>query len=197
MRRFVLLVWLLLPVLVGFYHAGPGQEGALLDRINQHLQDAQRAIANADRAVADEAYSQALALLPADRTEESRRIRLERAKNQMLNRQLPTAHQELKSLVDEMTGDASSKPQLVADARQALANAQYYMTWLMRLEGQPKDRWEPEIEGARQAYRLLAERAEGAGEPEQVQRNREDLESAIRLARMDLSDLQGLPIPSQ
>ena len=42
--------------------------------------------------------------------------------------------------------------------------SQYYMTWLMRLEGLSADEWEPEIESARQTYRLLAEQAEAAGD---------------------------------
>ena len=49
---------------------------------------------------------------------------------------------------------------LLADARGALANAQYYTTWLMRLEGLPREEWQPEIEASRQNYKLLAERAE-------------------------------------
>jgi hypothetical protein len=71
------------------------------------------------------------------------------------------------------------------------------MTWLMRLEGQPRERWEREIEASRQTYRLLAEQSERCGNVEAAKKNREDLESAIRLARLDLGELQGLPLPSQ
>ena len=71
------------------------------------------------------------------------------------------------------------------------------MTWLMRLEGQPRDTWEPEVESARQTYRLLAEQSQKRGDAAAFEKNREDLESAIRLARLDLSALQGLPLPNQ
>jgi hypothetical protein len=64
------------------------------------------------------------------------------------------------------------------------------MTWLMRLEGLPQEEWEPEIESARQHFRQLAEKGTGGKE-----RYQEKLESAIRLARMDLTDLQGQPLP--
>jgi hypothetical protein len=67
----------------------------------------------------------------------------------------------------------------------------------MRLEGQPAEVWEPEIEGARQNYRLLAEQAAARGDAGALKKNQEDLESSIRLARMELSELQGLPLPSQ
>ncbi len=114
----------------------------------------------------------------------------------MFAKQLPEASADLDVLVAECRTDKQADPALLADAREALANAQYYMTWLMRLEGFPRDEWEPEIEGARQTYRLLAEQAEPTGDRSAKQR-KEDLESAIRLARMEPGELQGLPIPKQ
>ena len=125
-----------------------------------------------------------------------RRVRLERAKAQMLARQLPAAHADLKALVEELK-DGGTDGVLLTEAREALANSQYYMTWLMRLEGQPRDLWEPEIESARQTYRLLAERASAQGDDTAAKKNREDLEASVRLARMDLGEFQGLPLPSQ
>jgi hypothetical protein len=67
----------------------------------------------------------------------------------------------------------------------------------MRLEGLGRDEWEPEAEAARQTYKLLAEDAARRGDPAAAARHREDLEASVRLARMDLSELQGLPLPSQ
>ena len=60
------------------------------------------------------------------------------------------------------------------------------------MEGFGQDVWEPEIEAARQTYKLLAEQA---SDPKQRQKHQEDLEAAVRLARMDLGELQGLPLP--
>ena len=79
----------------------------------------------------------------------------------------------------------------------ALANSQFYITWLMRLEGRSPDVWEPEITSSQQMYRLLAEKAEQDGDLEMIQIRRSDLESAVKLARMDIGELQGLPLPSQ
>ncbi len=67
----------------------------------------------------------------------------------------------------------------------------------MRLEGQPAEAWEPVAESARQHFRQLAEDATTAGQPVVAQRHREELDSAIRLARMDLGELQALPLPKQ
>jgi hypothetical protein len=191
----LLVGWLMLPLGVGIWHYGPGQDRVRLDEAAGLLTEAEHDAAAGNWAGAAEKYEEALKRLPADRVAEVRRVRLERAKAQMLARQLPAAHADLKTLVEELKdgGDVT----LLAEAREALANSQYYMTWLMRLEGQPRDLWEPEIESARQTYRLLAEQASAKGDDTAVKKNREDLEASVRLARMDLSELQGLPLPSQ
>ena len=197
MRKLALLIWLMLPIVALAYHQGPGQRRMTLDRVSHLLHEAESHAASQQWDQAEKFYEQALSQLPADRVQVARRIRLERAKAQMFVRKLPVAHQELKALVDEMKEDQATDSQLFDDARGALANSQYYMTWLMRLEGQTREDWEPEIESARQLYRLLAENSAAENDVKAAQRYREDLEATIRLARMDLSDLQGLPLPSQ
>jgi hypothetical protein len=197
MRILILAGWLLIPVCVGLWHSGPGQDRVLLDEVSRILGEADQHAAAGEWAEAVGLYDEALKLLPGERLAEGRRIRLEKAKAQMLARQLPVAHGELKTLCAELQTDAKADPKLLSEARSALAQSQYYMTWLMRLEGLPQDVWEPEIEAARQTYRLLAEQSEAAGDTGAAKKNREDLESAVRLARMDLGELQGLPLPSQ
>ena len=197
MRKLLLVAWLTVPVLGAAYHYGPGQQKLLLDDVARILAQADRAAASGDWCGAEEKYEEALNRLPPEKVHEGRRIRLERAKAQMLDRKLPIAHQDLKGLVEDMEGDKNADARVLAEARAALANSQYYMTWLLRLEGEPKEKWEPEIEAARQTFRMLAEQAERDSNKAAVEKNREDLESAIRLARMDLTDLQGLPLPSQ
>jgi tetratricopeptide (TPR) repeat protein len=197
MRTILCVGWLLVPVVVAAWHYGPGQERVRLDDTARALALADRHAARQEWAEAARSYDEALALLPPERVAEARRIRLERDKALMLAQQLPDAHEDLKILVEEMKEDSGAEPGVLAEARSTLANAQYYMTWLMRLEGQPKDLWEPEIEAARQSYRLLAEEAETSTDTATGRKHREDLEAAVRLARMDVSELQGLPLPSQ
>ena len=67
----------------------------------------------------------------------------------------------------------------------------------MRLEGYQRSDWEPEIESARQAYGRLAEQARSRGDERRADEMLASLESAIKLARLDLTELQGLPLPSQ
>ena len=197
MRVLILLGWLMVPVLVGAYHYGPGQERLRLDEVASVLRQADRHAADKEWDAAVEKYEEALRLLPAGKVAEGRRIRLEKAKAQMLARKLPEAHKDLKALLEELKDDATADTRLVAETREALANSQYYMTWLMRLEGLSQATWEPEIEAARQHYRLLAEQAEAQGDAAAARKHHEDLESAVRLARLDLGELQGLPLPSQ
>lgn len=211
MKKLVLLVWLLLPVGALAYHLGPGQDlvrgdhaASALERADAAAAEA-RAIAATDGddaarakwAEADEAYGEAFAELPPERAQESRAIRLERSKAEMYLSKLPEVRRDLEGLVEELANDPTAEAKTLAGARSALANARYYTTWLMRLEGAPREEWEREIEGSRQIYRLLAEEAEGTGDIQVAQRSREDLEAAIKLERADIGELQGLPLPSQ
>ncbi len=211
MRKLLLFVWLLLPAAAVAYHYGPGQDRLHSDsaataaqRADQFATQA-RALAAAEGdeaakslwAQAESAYSEALESLPDSSVNESRVLRLERAKAQMFLSKLPDAHHELTALVEELTADTSADAKLLADARGALANAQYYRTWLMRLEGAPVEEWQPEIEASRQNYTLLAEQSEQSGDVLLAKANQENLESSIRLERMNISDLQGMPLPSQ
>ena len=197
MRRIILLIWLLLPIVALAYHKGPGQRKLQLDDVSSILAQAEKHAADKEWSAAESKYEEALEIIPEDLVNPQRRVRLERAKAQMLAKKLPDAHRDLKSLVDEMKDDENADEELFDEARATLANSQYYITWLMRLEGQSEEDWKPEIEAARQTFRLLAEKSKTAGDEASRKRNQEDLESAIRLARMDLTDLQGLPLPSQ
>ena len=52
-----------------------------------------------------------------------------------------------------------------------------------------------ELEASRQVYKLLAEQAEAAGDATAAKKHTDSLEAAVRLARMDLNELTGLPLP--
>ena len=48
--------------------------------------------------------------------------------------------------------NSDTDPKLIAETKSTLANAQYYITWLMRLEGHSRETWEPVIESSRQNF---------------------------------------------
>ncbi len=197
MRNILIILWLLVPVAVAAYHFGPGQEKVTLDEAGLAMKSAGRAMEEGDPLEALERFDEAIEKLPDTERGAIRRLTLEKAKVQMQAKQLPQANEVLKGMLDELATEKGADPQLLADTREAYANSQYYMTWLMRLEGLPREAWEPEIEVSRQNYRLLAENAVAKGQSEIAKNYQESLEASIRLARLDLTELQGLPLPSQ
>ena len=196
MRKALLALWILLPVGGWAYHEGPGQDRLRLDTVDGLVAAAHAAALAGDHATAAGKYDEALAKLPAGNDPVARAMRLERAKAWLQSEKLPDARADLERLVGELEKDGTDA-ELLAGARRSLANARYYFTWLMRLEGLPRETWEPEIDGSRQLYRLLAEASAGGDDQKALRRSKQDLEAAILLERLALSDLQGLPLPSQ
>lgn len=197
MRILLIVGWLFAGLAAVIFHFGPGQEQLELDRTSRMIRDARQSVASGDWHKAVEQFDRVLAALPDDRRAELFQLRLEKCKAQMFAAQLPQARDALAELLDETANDETLDARFRADVRATLANSQYYMTWLMRLEGLPEEEWMPEIESSRQNYRLLAENADQIGDALMAARATDDLESAVRLARMDLGELQGLPLPSQ
>ena len=159
---------------------------------------AHQAANDGDWKLAIREYEAALESLPKDPeaydARIAQRLQIELNKARMQSEGLIEARDELATLVEQLQADADADAVLLRDARQALARAQFYKTWLMRLEGLDRKVWEPEIEAARQNWRLLAEQA---GSESEKTLHQEDLEAAVRLARMEMEDLQGLPLPSE
>lgn len=197
MRRVLLSGWIMLLPLGGLYHLVAGSAHQEMDVIGVELSRARSLVRQEAWAAAVARYEKSLEALPDESTDLSRRIRLEMSQAKMNAARLPEAHSDLKTLLDELLEDETPDMALEQTVRESLANSQFYMTWLMRLEGLPVTEWEPEIESARQNYRMLAESAESDGNTHQAERQRENLEATIRLARLDLTDLQGLPLPNQ
>lgn len=197
MRILMIVGWLFVGLGGAIFHYGPGQEHLEVDRVDQLLGKAQASVADENWAKAVELFDEVLIDLPNEKVAESRSVLLEKAKCQMMAAQLPEARQSLQTLLDDAREDEDPDKSFIAEVQSALANSQYYTTWLMRLEGLPEEEWKPEIEAARQHYTQLAIDAKEAGDQKLLSRSSEDLESAVRLARMDLADLQGLPLPSQ
>ncbi len=195
MRTYLLVTWLSLPALGVAYHYGPGQDRLKLDEAARLVAVARAEIDDEDYERAAKSYAAALAQLPAGHKVAAWSLRLEKAKAQMLAQELPAAAGDLQSLVEEVEQDQQASEELRQQARLSLANAQFYMTWLLRLEGKTQAEWLPQAEAARQNYRLLAERAQD--DPSRREKLEQDLEATIRLERMELEDLQGLPLPSQ
>jgi hypothetical protein len=198
MRNILLVSWLLLPIGAWAYHEGPGQDQKALESTDAVLVAAHTAADEGRWKEAVKQYEEALKTLPknVDAVDKRvvQRLQLELNKARMQASGLPDAREDLATMVEQMVAEKDTDPQLLRETRQALARAQFYSTWLMRLEGLDRKEWEPEIEAARQNYRLLAEQA---GSKEEAAQMQADVEASIRLARMEIEDLQGLPLPSE
>ncbi len=193
MRSVLLVGWLMLPIGAWAYHEGPGQDRLALEECDGLFATAHAAASEGDWKTAIADYEAALGELPEGEELLSQRVRLELNKARMQARGLNEAREELLGMVESLAAEGD-QPELLNEARRSLARAQFYRTWLMRLEGLTREEWEPEIEAARQNFRLLAEKAGSADEKSQHQK---DLEAAIKLARLDIEDLQGLPLPGE
>jgi hypothetical protein len=198
MRNILLVGWLLLPVGAWAFHEGPGQTLTELEQTDGIVRKAHTAANDGRWREAVAGYEEALKTLPKETQDVmprlAQRLHLELNKARMQASGLPVARQELETLVEQLTEEKDGDAQLLDEARHALAHAQFYTTWLMRLEGLDRTEWEPEIEASRQNFRLLAEKATDA---KQAAARQGDVEAAIHLARLELEDLQGLPLPGE
>ncbi|MEY3460016.1 MAG: hypothetical protein RL215_3173 [Planctomycetota bacterium] len=197
MRKLLLALWLTLPLAGFLYHLSAGEAHSRMDLLGSHLQTGRNLARQSQWTRASQQLQKALELVPDADDQLRRTLRLELAQARIHGAGLPEANDDLKKLLGEITApDApTADPKFTAQVREALASSQYYLTWLMRLEGLPETDWKPEIESARQNYRLLAEQAGDAHVTAEEKRQHENLEAAIRLEQMALTDLQGLPIP--
>jgi hypothetical protein len=184
-------LWLLVPVVLLAYHFGPGQSRLAMDRAARKIAEARALETLEDWQAAYEAWTAALASTPPDQATARLQLQLAQARARMYTGELPEAMEDMDKLLAEAQQSGADK-KFQHEVRDTLATAQYYAGWLMRLEGAPADEWLQPVESARQNFRLLAEETKDAKTAKDYEKN---LEATIRLARMDLSELQGMPLP--
>ena len=197
MKKSLLLFWLALPVFGGIYHLTAGEFHLQMDQAGWHLRAGRSAVQKSEWHRAAREFEKALELVPDDQDQLRRDVRLQLAQAKIHSAGLPDANEDLKKLLAEVTADdvQPADPILQSRVRETLAESQYYLAWLMRLEGVAREEWLPELESARQNYRLLAEQAQAVGDTRGQRQQQENLEASIRLEQMAIDDLQGLPIP--
>ena len=193
-KKLLITLWLLVPIVVLAFHYGPGQKRLALDGAAEKIKAAQLAEQQEDWRAAVAAYAEAITALPPGEKLARHKLQLAHANARMFAGELPEAMIEMEGLLSDMLKDKAPATQ-VREVRGTLASAQYYAGWLMRLEGATTAEWLAETEQSRQNFRLLAE--ETSAEPATSLGYKKNLEAVIRLERMDLSELQGLPLPKQ
>jgi len=193
-KNLLILLWALTPVALLAWHYGPGQDSLARDSARAKIEEAVQFEADQQWRKAVAAYTEALAELPEADSARRHRLRLAHANARIHVGELPEAMAAMESLLDEVKtgGDAA----LQREVRASLASTQYYAGWLMRLELAEKDEWMEPVGKARQNFRWLAEQTVDT-DTEASEAHQKNLEAVIRLARMDLSELQGLPLPKK
>ena len=192
-KKLLFCLWLLTPIGLLAYHYGPGQTNIARDAAASQLALAGSYELKEDWRQAMSAYTDALTKIPASDRDTRWQVRLAQAKARMQTGELPEAISDLESLLSEMEKE-KAPAEKIADVRANLAQGDYYAGWLMRLEGAKTEEWMVQVDNARQNFRLLAEDALKA-DPKAAKTHQENLEATIRLARMDLTELQGMPLP--
>jgi len=195
-RKIFFALWLLAPVGVLAFHFGPGQRGVAHDRMAACLKQAEQARQREDWNAAEEAYAEALKALPGDEKETRCRLEVARAEARFFDGEVPEAIGDLEEALAKAQADGASRGSVDA-VRAQLSAAHYYAAWLVRLENVSEEEWKNQCDLARQGFRYLTEKAQASGEAAAGAEQQKNLESAIRLARMDLSDLRALPLPKQ
>src|SRR5688500_17743859 len=196
MRKLLAVLWLLVPVALIAYHYGPGQLKLQRDRAARQLSLARQAEAREDFKAAFDAYGRALHELP-DVDKDARLLtRLSQAKTRMYFGELPEAMEDVENLLADATTDTSNRA-IHDQIRSTAGSMHYYVAWNMRLEGAETAEWTEQTEAARQHFRMLSEGSIERGDAKAAVGHEQNLEATIRLARMDLSELKGLPIPKE
>ena len=193
-KNLLIFLWALAPVALLAYHFGPGQAGLAREEAKANIQAALDFEAKKQWQQAIDAYNDALAALPDTETAKRQQLQLARANARIYVGELPEAMLSMEHLLDETArGDDS---ELESKVRSSLASAQYYTGWLMRLELAEKKEWKEPLEKARQNFRLLAEQT-AKTDAKASEDHQKNLEAVVRLARMDLSEVQALPLPKK
>lgn len=100
----------------------------------------------------------------------------------------------LDSLIERQ--QATQLPQsLLRETRSLAASAHYYAAYALRLENAPRDMWLDEIERSRQHLRTLAENASNRANAKEADTYGRALESAIRLERAGVYELNSKEVP--
>jgi len=193
-KNLLIFLWALAPVALLAFHFGPGQAGIAREEARSSIRAALEFEAGEQWQQAIDAYNDALAALPENETAKRRQLQLARANARIYVGELPEAMLSMQHLLDE-TAKGDDR-ELESKVRSSLASAQYYTGWLMRLELAEKKEWTEPLEKARQNFRLLAEQT-AKTDAKASEDHQKNLEAVVRLARMDLSEVQALPLPKK
>ncbi|MBK1825700.1 hypothetical protein [Haloferula rosea] len=193
MKRYLALLWLLLPLPVVVLHFSHGQDWLEVDQARVLVREGELAEKRGDWATADKSFRDAAKLVATSEPDLKLRLDLAQIRTRFRTGEAVEAIDLSESLVND-PGFSSMPKSFRGEARELSGRIHYYAAWVMRLEGAQRELWMEEAELARQNYRMLAEEFSDSGDPE---RHQKDLESAVQLQRLSLTELMARPLPKE
>lgn len=196
MKRWLLLLWLLVPLPVVVWHYGPGQKWLARDVAGGLIGRAEQAEARKDWAAAENLFREA-----AGRVGNSdSRLKMQLDVGLVRTRYRQGAAVDAIDGIDRILADATfhtQPPDQQREARELAGRIHYHAAWVMRLEGAQRDLWLEEAELARQNFRLLSETSLAARQEAYSHLQQTNLETAVRLQRISLTELMARPLPEE
>ena len=196
MRKYLVLAWLLLPLPFVVVHYGRGQEWLAKDIAGDHIRLAESAERAGDWAAADEHYRDAETAAGSADRDLKLRLDLARIRTRFATGDAVAAIDAVDRLLDD-PATAAMPAAFRRDAREVAARMHYYAGWVMRLEGAKRELWMEEAELSRQNFRLLAEEDASRVPADESRREQQDLEAAVQLQRLSLTELMARPLPKE
>lgn len=196
MKKHLVLLWLLLPLPLVVLHFGRGQQWLARDKAYALVKQAEAAEEAADWPRADQLYRTAARHLSGDSPELRLRLELSQVRTRFRMGDAVAAIDTAERLIND-PGMASMPADFQRESRELAGRIHYYAGWVMRLEGASRDLWLEEVELARQNFRLLAEQSAAAGDSDYSAKQQENLESAVQLQRLSITELMARPLPQE
>jgi hypothetical protein len=198
MKKFLVLLWILLPLPVVVLHFGRGQQWLANDKASAFLKQAEIAEHREDWQQADQLYREAAKSLNPESHDLKLRVELAQVRTHFRMGDAMAAIDGADKLLEEKAM-ANMPADFQRESRELAGRIHYYAGWVMRLEGASRDLWMEEAELARQNFRLLAEQQQAAGDGanDNPTKQKENLESAVQLQRLSMTELMARPLPAE
>lgn len=193
MKRYLALLWLMLPLPLVVMHFSYGQQWLARDQARDQVARAEAAEKAGDWKAADEAWREAARLVGEEDPELKLRLDLAQVRTRFRTGEAVEAIDRSEQLLNDPRF-AAMPADFQDEARELAGRIHYYAAWVMRLEGAGRELWMEEAELARQNYRMLVEHPNSSENRAEHQR---DLESAVQLQRMSLTELMARPLPKE
>ena len=196
MKKYLVLLWLLLPLPVVVMHFGGGQQWLARDKAHACIVQAQTLESQKNWQAADRLYRDAARHVGTAEPDLKLRLDLAQVRTRYQQGEAVTAMDLMDKVVND-PGFSSMPVGFRRESRELAGRIHYYAGWVMRLEGARRELWMEEAELSRQNFRLLAEQSASEGNSDYSLTQQTNLESAVLLQRMSLYELMAKPLPKE